>query len=100
MSGGLSSIWLISRAIASDQLVRRKTMFIILVAALGMLFVGAFGLWEFFVDHPLFFAIYWLVCGWLVITSILLAIYDMLQVLRHAREARQAEKNKIFRDLH
>ncbi len=74
-------------------------MFGILVGALIMVFVGTFLIWDFFVDHPLFFAIYWLACGWLVITAVLLSIYDMVQVLHSARAAKVTEKKRIFNDL-
>ncbi|MFY8217347.1 MAG: hypothetical protein ACOVMP_12185 [Chthoniobacterales bacterium] len=99
MSGALSKILLISRAVAADQPVRRKAMLVLLSAALGMVFVGCFILWNFFVEHPLFFAIYWLACGWLVVTAVLLAVYDIVCVLRDARSTRRSEQKRIFTDL-
>jgi len=92
-------ILMMTRAIASDYRMRRKLMFGILVGALTMVFVGTFLIWDSFVDHPLFFAIYWMACGWLVITAVLLSIYDMMQVLRSGRAAKVAEKKRIFKNL-
>jgi hypothetical protein len=94
----VTKILMMVRAVASDYRMRRKLMFGILVGALTMVFIGTFLIWESFVDHPLVFAIYWMVCAWLVITAALLSIYDMLQVLRSARAAKVAEKKRIFKN--
>lgn len=98
MPGIHSKIWWISRAMASDQSVRRRCMFSLLTAALVMVFLGSIVLWEFFVDHPMIFAIYWLACGWLVVTAVLLAIVDILQIVRSSRAERRAEQKRIFTD--
>jgi flagellar biosynthesis/type III secretory pathway M-ring protein FliF/YscJ len=64
-----------------------------------MLFVGTFLLWSAFAAHPLFFAIYWLLCAWLVICVLLVAIYDLLMVMRRGREEHAEARKNIFRDL-
>jgi membrane protein implicated in regulation of membrane protease activity len=99
MSGVVSKIWSISRAVASDQHFRRKAMLAVLSCALAQVFIGAVFLWDFFDRQPLVFAVYWLACGWLVLTAVFLAIYDMLCVLRTARVARRSEQKRIFTDL-
>lgn len=99
MAGGLTKLILLTRAIASDCTVRRKLMSGIIIAALVMVFVGAFLIWDVFVEHPIVFALYWLACGWLVITASLLAIYDLLQVVRTARSEQRAAKSRAFKDL-
>jgi membrane protein implicated in regulation of membrane protease activity len=89
----------ITTGIARDQSQRRRVMFALTLAALAMLFLGTFLLWSTFAAHPLFFAIYWLACVWLVICVLLLAIYDLLQVIRHGREEHAAARRKIFKDI-
>ncbi len=84
----------ISIGIAFDQRLRRKAMFVLTLAALILLFVGTTILWPTFPDHPLFFAIYWLICAWLTVCVILLSIYDLLTVGRqHRRDVRQNRHN-------
>ncbi len=85
----------VTTGIAFDQRTRRQAMFAITLAALVMLFVGATLLWQTFTDHPLFFAIYWLVCAWLTISAMLLSIYDLLVVIRRHR----ADRRRAVDDL-
>jgi len=87
----------ISFGIARDQRVRRKALFALTFAALVMLFTGATVLWNFFVAHPIFFALYWLACSWLVICDILLALFDLLTVINAGEEARHKARRKIFK---
>ena len=74
-------------------------MFALTLAALAMLFAGTFPLWGIFAAHPLFFAIYWLACVWLVICVLLLAIYDLMTVFHRGREEHAAARRKIFHDI-
>ena len=89
----------IAAGIARDQSQRRRAMFVLTLAALAMLFAGTFALWTALAAHPLVFAIYWLACGWLVICVLLLAIYDLLVVIRRGREEHIAARREIFKDL-
>lgn len=68
----------------------------LLIASLGLLAFGAFIAWDFFAARPVVFVIYWFACGWLVITAAMLALYDMLQVVRAGRIAREIEKRRIL----
>jgi fatty acid desaturase len=89
----------IAKGIAFDQRQRRSAMFALTLAALAMLFLGTFLLWNLFAVHPLLFAIYWLVCIWLVACVLLLAIYDLAIVLRRGREEHAAARREIFKDI-
>jgi uncharacterized membrane protein len=89
----------IATGIALSQAQRRRVMFVLTLGSIIMLFGGTFLLWGSFVKHPLFFAVYWLVCVWIVICVLLLAIYDLLQVMRRGREERAAARRNIFKDL-
>ncbi|MDD5200801.1 MAG: hypothetical protein PHC88_13470 [Terrimicrobiaceae bacterium] len=88
----------ISAGIARDQGQRRRAISALLIAVLGMLFCGVFPLWNVFAAHPLFFAIFWLLCAWLTTCVLLLAIYDLLMVVRRGREERAAMRRRIFKD--
>ena len=78
-----------------DQNSRRKTMFILLLVALGLVFSGS----TFFEsalnprERPIWFILFWIVCGWLTLTALLLAIFDLLIVKVEARKA-----ERIFRE--
>lgn len=86
----------IAVGIARDQTMRRRAMFVLTLTALGMVFVGCVILWNVFVEHPIFFALYWLACGWITICVMLIAIYDLLQVIRAGREARREARKRIL----
>lgn len=89
----------ITRGLALDQTLRRTAMSALIMGALGMVFVGVFLFWSLFVEHPIFFAIWWLVCGWLLLTAALLAIYDLLVVMRSGREAKKREQRRILDEM-
>jgi hypothetical protein len=94
----LRLVFQVSTGIARDQRRRRQIMAALLAAALALLGLGVFPLWNAFAAHPLFFALYWLLCGWLTICVLLLAIYDLLMVIRAGREEREAARRRIFQD--
>ncbi len=68
----------------------------LIAAALAMLAAGLFPLWGVFAAHPLFFAIYWLICAWLTTCAMLLAIYDLVLVVQRGRRERAATRRRIF----
>jgi protein-S-isoprenylcysteine O-methyltransferase Ste14 len=84
-----------TRGVIRDQTTRRKTMFILLVAALVFLFGGSTFLSSILSprEHPGWFIFYWFVCGWLTLTAMLLALFDLLAVRAQARKA-----EKLLRD--
>ncbi len=88
----------IARGILRDQRMRRNTMFFLLVAAMVMLFVGWIILDRWLVARPKVFAMFWLVCGWLTLTAMLLALYDMLALRVKAREERRRLRKRILDD--
>ncbi len=88
----------ISKGIAREENQRRRAISVLLASALGLVAIGVFPLWPAFPAHPIFFAIYWFVCGWLTICVLLLAIYDLLMVIRRGREERDAAHRRIFED--
>jgi hypothetical protein len=86
----------IATGIARNQSQRRRAMFALTVAALLLLLAGVTALWNAFPEHPLFFAIYWMACGWLSICVMLLAVYDLMMVVRRGRKEREAARREIF----
>jgi hypothetical protein len=86
----------IATGIARNQAQRRRAMFALTSAALAMLALGVTLLWNVFPQHPLFFVIYWFACGWLTICVLLLAIYDLVMVVRAGRKERKAARRQFF----
>ncbi len=90
----LRTILLITRGIILDPRVRRWAMFVLLLAALLMLFAGS----TFLADSnssPWHFIIYWFVCGWLTLAALLLALWDLLLV----RAAARRERRKLHKQM-
>lgn len=80
-----------TRGVIRDQTTRRKTMFVLLVVALLLLFAGSTLLQPILSprEHPGWFIFYWFVCAWLTLTAILLAFFDILVVRTHARKMKK-----------
>jgi hypothetical protein len=95
--GATSIIAHATRGIIRDRVIRRKTMFLVLVAALIQLFCGATFLQATLNPHkrPVLFVLFWIVCAWLTLTAMLLAIFDLLAVGLEARKA-QREARQTF----
>jgi hypothetical protein len=93
-------ILLITRGILLDPRTRRWAMFILLLAALIMLFAGStFLAGE--LSTPWSFVLYWGICGWLTLAAMLLALWDLLLVRAAARRARRKlEKQMAVRPPH
>ncbi|HEX4086147.1 MAG TPA: hypothetical protein VHY22_14625 [Chthoniobacteraceae bacterium] len=77
-----------TRGIIADPRTRRWTMFILLAAALLMLFAGATFL-AGAIESPWTFLLYWFVCAWLTLAALLLALLDILMVRVIARRERR-----------
>jgi MFS-type transporter involved in bile tolerance (Atg22 family) len=99
MSRFLRFVIAVSIGISRDQWQRRRVIFILLLAAMSMFAAGTFLLGNWFATHPLAFAIFWLACAWILVCVILLAIYDLLLVMRRGREERRAARREIFKDI-
>jgi biotin transporter BioY len=85
-----------TRGLLRDPKMRRKTMAILLIVALVMMVLGFFGLahWLEPREHPARFILFWFVCAWVTLTTLLLALLDLLLVRAEARRARQALREK------
>ena len=94
---GTSFVVHATRGVIRDQTARRKTMFILLVVALVLLFAGSTLLHSTLNPraHPVWFIFYWLVCGWLTVTAMLLALFDLLVVRAQARKAQRLLRGEI-----
>jgi hypothetical protein len=92
------SFWMLSfaaqvaRGVIKEARVRRITMFVIIALAIAMLVAGVTFLAETLDHHaqPIWFILYWLACGWLTVTALLLALFDLLILRMQARAARKA----------
>ncbi len=68
----------ITLGLIRDQTMRHNAMFVLLLVALVMLFVGATLLQGILLERPLWFIFYWLACAWFTFSGALLAVYDLL----------------------
>jgi len=89
----------VAGGIALNQWQRRRAMFFLTLATIAMLALGTFVIWDSFRGHPIFFVVYWFACGWLAICVMLLAIYDLLMVIRRGRREHEAARKKMFKDF-
>jgi hypothetical protein len=85
-----------TRGLIRDQNVRRRTMFVLLVIAMVLLFSGSTFLAPTITprEHPGWFILYWFVCGWLTLTAMFLAFFDLLMVRLEARKAQRTLREK------
>lgn len=86
----------ITRGIIREQHIRRQAMFVIVVAALILLFAGATFFNAWLMERPVIFVFYWIACGWLTLAAVLLALMDMLIVRARARAAKRQLRQEIF----
>jgi len=49
-------------------------------------------------EHPGWFLLFWVACGWLTLTAFLLALFDLLMVRAQDRAARRILREKLDRD--
>ncbi len=89
----------ISKGIIRDPLIRRRVMFIVVAAALIMLFSGATFLAPHIDKNLLLFLGYWGACAWLTILSILMAMYDLLMVRAKTRQEERELNAEILRKM-
>jgi hypothetical protein len=87
----LSFVMHATRGVIRDQNVRRRSMFALLVIALVLLFSGSTFLAPTITprEHPGWFILYWFVCGWLTLTAMFLAFFDLLMVRLQARKTQR-----------
>ncbi len=86
-----------TRGVIRDQNARRKTMFVVVLVALVLLLCGSTFLESALNphDHPVWFILFWLICAWLALTAMLLAVFDMLMVRAAARKAERILRSQL-----
>jgi hypothetical protein len=86
-----------ARGLLRDQTMRRKAMFWTVIGAVAMLFGGSTFLAPALDPrtYPARFILYWVVCAWLTVTVVLLAIFDLLMVRAQARAERRSLAGKM-----
>ena len=94
----MKTILLIAKGILRDQSARRSAMFIILLAAIILLFLGSTLLNNYLSENVGTFLIYWGACGWLTLTAFFMSIYDLLSLRALARQEQARAKREIFGD--
>lgn len=72
-------------------------MFLLVLAALVLLFVGSTVLQTVLNphEHPGWFIFFWAICGWLTVTAMLLAIFDLLLVRLESRRVQRSLREVI-----
>lgn len=72
-------------------------MFTMVLVALMLLFSGSTFLQSALNprEHPVWFILFWLICAWLALTAMLLAIFDMLMVRAAARKAERILRSQL-----
>ncbi len=91
------SILLLTKGIIRDQRMRRSMMFWIMLVALVMLFIGAWLLTDRWGrEHPWLYLFYWLICSWLTLTGVLLALLDILALRAAQRAARRVLEKQML----
>ena len=86
-----------TRGLIRDRNTRRKAMFVLIVLALLLLFGGSTFLQAPLNprEHPLGFLLFWIICGWLAFTAVLLAIFDVLIVKLESRREQRALRESL-----
>jgi hypothetical protein len=89
-----------TRGLIRDQKMRRRVMVVVLTVAVVLMICGTTVLRPILNPHqrPGWFVFYWLVCAWLTVTAILIAIFDLLMVTAGARKAERELREKTEQD--
>jgi TRAP-type C4-dicarboxylate transport system permease small subunit len=96
----LRTILLLTKGIIRDQRLRRSLMFWIMLVALVMLFIGSWILSDHWArQHPWLYLIYWLICAWLTLTCVLLALLDILALRAAQRAARRVLEKQMLDEV-
>ena len=86
----------VSTGIVRDRQMRRSALFVIVMAAMLMVFAGAILIEHWLAESAWRFLTFWGVCIWLTFTSILLAVHDMICIREEARRERQKLKANVL----
>jgi len=87
----------VARGVIRDQRTRRQVMIIVLVVAVVLMLLGTTLLRGALNPHerPGWFIFFWLLCAWLTITAILLALFDLLALTSAARKAQRKLREDV-----
>jgi hypothetical protein len=94
------SILQLTRAFIRDQRVRRSLMFYCSLGSVLLLFVGSVLMDGILRARPVLFVVWWGVCAWLMLASLLLAVFDMLAIRAAARRERRELARRILKENH
>ena len=89
-------VFAIAKGVIRDATMRRKVMGGCVLAACAMVLAGSTFLAQPLRDSPWLFLIFWAACAWVTVTSILLAIFDLLVVRAAARHERERLRKEVF----
>jgi hypothetical protein len=96
----LRTILLLTKGIIRDQQLRRSMMFWVMLTALVMLFFGSWLLSDRWGrEHPWLYLGFWLVCAWLTLIGMLLALLDILALRAAQRAARRILEKRMVDEL-
>src|SRR5437762_13902896 len=89
-----------ARGLIRDQTTRRWAMFITLLVAMFMVFLGTTFLQPLLSphQHPGWFVFFWVTCAWFTLTALLLALFDLLILRVQDRAARKILRKKLNRE--
>jgi hypothetical protein len=89
-----------ARGVIRDQSTRRWSMFVTLIVAMVMLFLGTTFLQPLLSprEHPGWFVFFWLACAWFTFSALLLALFDLLTLRAQDRAARRTLRDKLDRN--
>src|SRR5437016_3159587 len=86
-----------ARGVIRQRATRRWTMFITLLIAMLLVFAGTTFLKPILApqEHPGWFIVFWLACGWFTMTAIFLAFFDLLLIRAESRSARRHLQTRV-----
>ncbi len=87
---------LLTKGVLRDTRTRRNVMLWLMSVALVMLFLGSWLMSdEWARQHVWLYFIYWALCGWITLTGVLLAVFDILIIRATARAMRARLEREI-----
>lgn len=86
-----------TRGLIRDARARRRTMLFVIAAAALLLVAGTTVFRDAlnYQEHPVRFVLFWLACGWLTLTALLLALFDVLMIRAEAKRTQKELAAKV-----